>query len=194
MRNEKVFGERHGRFFELEPTKVSRYIWHVTCESNRANILSNGLLPSDNNDADRPQPDKSQPNRGLLFANNLHDDLERMWPIRFQYDIGYGVPDDICDFAVRYIVDNTMGLGWDFWRIDTRKTNARWFLDPILAREYRGWGLKSKYHYVCTPDRVEMDALDLFVFEPEFREKLFIKWGEGVASVSYNHLPLRKIA
>jgi hypothetical protein len=193
MRKEKIYGTLYGESYELEPINVKRFIWHVTPKKNRANIFLNGLLPSENNNVNRPLPDKHRPNKGLLFANNLNHDLMNMWPVRFQYDQGFGFYEYGWK-TVLMMVNHTMGCGFDFWRIDTKKTDAQWFVDPILAGEWWGWGLDSKYHYVCTPDRIGVEALALFEFEPEYAGKSFIKRGDGVAHISYNHLPLKRVA
>jgi hypothetical protein len=193
MRKETIIGTRYGLKFELEAVRVKRFIWHVTRETNRDNILLQGLLPSERGNPNRPLPHKSRPNQGLLFANNLDHDLMNMWPIRFRYDHGYVFRGYGWD-TVLMLVNHTMGIGFDFWRIDTAKTNARWFVDPILAEEWYGWGLDTQYHYVCTPDQVGVEALTLFKFEPDFGDKSFVKRGEGVAHISYNHLPLKRAA
>jgi hypothetical protein len=203
MKKEKNYGFRYGQKYELEPVRVKRFIWHVSYQyhNNRNSILENGLLPLDCIKFDlncydapnKPLAKQAQRTKGLLFANNLGHDLERMWPVRYQYDIGY--PDFDCNFeTLLLIVRYHMGDKFDFWRIDTQKTNARWFVDPILAQEWYGWGLDSKYHYVCTPDRVNPEALTLFEFEPDYAEKCFVKWSDGVAHVSFNQLPLKRVA
>lgn len=177
MREQKIYGTRYGQPFELEPVKVKPFIWHVTSKNHRSAIQTNGLLPI----------------KGLLFANNFGHNIENMWPVRFQYDIGYGIYG--CDWNTTLkIVEHTMGDRFDFWRIDTRKTNARWFVDPILANEWHGWGLESMYHYVCTPDKVGINTLKLFEFNPEFKEKTYVKRSEGVAHISFNLLPLKMVA
>lgn len=195
----KIYGVRHLKKYELEPAKVNRFIWHVTYGyfENQNSIRENGLLPWDCGQFDvfcynsaNPQ---LKPGQGLVFANNLDYDLELMWPVRFQYDIGY--PNYDCNSeTLHLIVKYEMGIKFDFWRIDTHKTDARWFVDPLLAQEWYGWGLDSKYHYVCTPDRIQKEALSLFEFAPEYGEKTFVKRGEGVAHISFNKLPLKRVA
>jgi len=188
MKKKETYGFRYGQKYELEPVRVKRFIWHVThkFQKNRNSILENGLLPYD-------EGQFVKPGNGLVFANNLDHDLMHMWPVRFSYDQGYGIYGSNWE-TVLMILNYEMGIRFDFWRIDTQKTNARWFVDPILAEEWWGWGLDSKYHYVCTPDCVIPEALALFEFEPEYREKSFIKRGDGVAHVSFNQLPLKRAA
>lgn len=192
MRNKQKYGAKYGMHFELESTNVKRFIWHVTSSKNRSDILRFGLIPSDSFHRINLS-NNSKWDAGLVFANNLNHDLMNMWPVRFQFDQGFGFHEYGWD-TVLMLVNYTMGCGFDFWRIDTKKTDASWFVDPILAEEWWGWGLDSKYHYVCTPDRIGVEALTLFEFEPEYAGKSFIKGSDGVAHISYNHLPLKRVA
>lgn len=187
MRKEKNYGIHFGSKYELEPAKVKRFIWHVTRKEKRESIIQYGLLTA------QKHYNSSRPISNLLFANNLDHDLMNMWPVRFSYDQGYGIEGSNYETNLM-IVNYEMGIGFDFWRIDTHKANAQWFVDPILAQEWWCWGLESKYHYVCTPNCIAPAALTLFEFEPEYREKSFIKWGDGVAHISFNQLPLKKAA
>jgi len=161
---------QHGRLLRFEPVKVLRYIWHVSYPKHRASIYEKGLLPI----------------KGLLFANNLHHDLLDMWTVRSRFNLEY--PD------TEWELRQCLGTGLDFWQIDTFKTVVKWYMDPYLAYEHQFWGLKSPYHYVCTPDKVEPRALKLFTFDPEMEDRTFLRWGDGVCHVRYNHLPLKRAA
>jgi hypothetical protein len=171
-----VMGVHGGDSYELEPVRVLPFIWHVARQDNRRGIQEHGLLPI----------------KGLLFANNLDHELMKMWPVRFRYDIPYCHVSSDVD-TIRLYDQYAMGCGFDFWRIDTKKANVKWYVDPILAEEYWGWGLDTMYHYVVTPKPVGLDALELFVFDPEVELCPTVRAADGVAHVAYNRLPLRKI-
>jgi hypothetical protein len=179
--NQKTF-IYNGKHFVTEPVRTEPYVWHLTGERYRHKIANEGILPV----------------RGLVFANNINDDINRMW----HWDTEMECLD---------------GSHLDYWRIDVRKAGVRWYNDTNLDY-YGAWG-----RYVCTPSPIPTDAIDLFehdeslVFEPyEYDEngerkdrntimwdikllkgdyeKLYIKRMDGVASCSLRQLPLRRVA
>ena len=179
-KNEKTFFY-NGKPFVTEPVRTGPYVWHLSRKSHRLNIALEGILPI----------------RGLVFANNINDDINRMW----HWDTEMECLD---------------GAHLDYWRIDVRKAGVRWYNDTNL--DYNcAWG-----RYVCTPSPIPTDAIALFehdeslVFEPDEYdengerkdwdtimwdikllkgdyEKLYIKRMDAVASCSLRQLPLKQI-
>lgn len=171
----------NGKPFVTEPVRTEPYVWHLSCKSHRLNIALEGILPI----------------RGLVFANNINDDINRMW----HWDTEMECLD---------------GSHLDYWRIDVRKAGVRWYNDTNLDY-YDAWG-----RYVCTPSPIPVEAITLFkhddslVFEPDEYdengerkdwhtlmwdikllkgdyEKLYIKKMDAVASCSLRQLPLKQI-
>lgn len=90
----------YGRPFVTDPVETESYVWHLTRESKRSNIAKEGILPI----------------YGLVFANNINDDITCMW----HWDTEMECWD---------------GDHLDYWRIDVRKAGARWYNDYNLDYE-----------------------------------------------------------
>jgi hypothetical protein len=178
--NQKTFIYK-GKPFVTEPVRTGPYVWHLTGERYRLKIATEGILPM----------------RGLVFANNINDDITHMW----HWDTEMECLD---------------GSHLDYWRIDVRKAGVRWYNDTNLDYE-RAWG-----RYVCTHSPIPVEAITLFkhddslVFEPDEYdeygekhdwvsysyavkhlkgkyEKLYVRKMDGVASCSLRELPLKKV-
>lgn len=170
-----------GKLFVTEPVRTGPYVWHLTGEQYRLKIATEGILPV----------------RGLVFANNINDDITRMW----HWDTEMECLD---------------GSHLDYWRIDVRKAGVRWYNDTNLDY-YDAWG-----RYVCTPSPIPVEAITLFkhddslVFEPDEYdengerkdwhtlmwdiknlkgdyEKLYIRRMDGAACCSLRQLPLKRV-
>jgi hypothetical protein len=137
------------------------------------------------------------PVQGLVFANNVVDNINDMW----HWDTEMECLD---------------GSHLDYWCIDVRKARCHWYNDSNLDY-YNAWG-----RYVCTPSPIPIEAITLFkhddalVFNPgeldeydELRdeyskmwevkrlkgefEQLYIKRDHGVAHCSLRQLPLKRL-
>jgi hypothetical protein len=70
-----------------------------------------------------------------------------MWPLPIDgWDPGFSVYD------------------YDFWRIDTLKAGVKWYIDPFMEEDYKAYGCRSKYDYICTLEDISTDAMKLFFY------------------------------
>lgn len=89
--------------------KIEKYIWHVSWPKNRQSIFKNGLLPQEFKDSRWSRsPDMYYPPAIFVNNNNSYDH----W---FYLDEAIWIPQSVYD--------------QDFWRIDTRNLNNKWFYD-----------------------------------------------------------------
>ena len=119
---------------KLQTIRPNRFVWHLTSKANRSSIASIGLKME--NSAN-----------GALFANNQSESLFNMWPLPIDgWDPGFSVYD------------------YDFWRIDTAKAGVKWYLDPFMEEDYKAYGCRSKYDYICTLEDISTDAMKLYFY------------------------------
>jgi hypothetical protein len=118
----------------LQSIRPNRFVWHVTFKGNRCSIAKNGL--------------KSEFTfKGAVFANNQSQSLFDMWPLPIDgWDPGFSVYD------------------YDFWRIDTAKAGVKWYVDPFMEEDYKAYGCRSKYDYICTLENICIDAMKLYFY------------------------------
>jgi hypothetical protein len=170
-----------GKHVVTELVRTGPYVWHLTHKIYRARIAMEGILPV----------------QGLVFANNVVDNINDMW----HWDTEMECLD---------------GSHLDYWCIDVRKARCHWYNDTNLDY-YNAWG-----RYVCTPSPIPIEAITLFehddslVFKPqEFDEngeqkseyslmwdvkllkgnyeEVYIKRSEGVANCTLRQLPLKRV-
>ena len=174
----KITAKYKGYMMELYPAKTERFIWHITRDIKRLSIAIDGILPM----------------RGLSFANNQNEGTRKMWHWDIE-DMNYTEEDEVSEeieYSVsteelyeKYVVGARRYL--DFWRIDTHKAGAKWYYDSNLGYN-KNWN-----EYVCTPDAIPASAIQLFKFDAEMYNRLYIHKRDGVASCSLNLLPLKKV-
>lgn len=168
---------KNGTLYSLEPIKPKRFIWHVTAKRNRESISRRGLIPHEK----------------LVFANNQNLSIQKMWRVM----------DNLYEAWVYFLFSDRHAFDWtaerdlickdlDFWRIDTEISECQWFIDPFLANGYDHCGGLSARHYICTPQRIFPEALQLYTFDAAMENKLFIKQYDGCASVGLSTLPLKR--
>ena len=86
---------------------------------------------------------------------------------------------------------------YDYWRIDTSKAGATWYLDIFMAagkeiltpREWREFAGREE-NFICTEDRIPSHALKLFLFDASSAQT-FTVVKEGCTHVRQHRLPLR---
>jgi hypothetical protein len=178
--NEESFWYK-GKPFTTEAVKTGPYVWHLTWCSNREKIVKDGILPL----------------HGLVFANNVNDNINEMW----HWDTEMEWAD---------------GSHLDYWRIDVRKARCRWYAD-INIDNYCTWG-----RYVCTPSPIPVEAITLFQHDDALEfipeeidewaeqkseydllwnvkllkgkyEQMYIRKSEGAANCSLRKLPLKRV-
>jgi len=179
MRNLKKMYK--GEIYSLTEVSTERYVWHLTWQKNRLDILSKGLLPV----------------HGLLFANNQNDETQSMWhwDLEWYYSPGRHALEHDREMIEKYEISPRLYL--DFWRIDTRYAGATWYQDPA----FEGYGyidgknnvVSIAHKYVCTPMAVPRSAIRLFTFDNREFDKVRVRKLDGVAHCSYSPLPLRMV-
>ena len=119
---------------KLQTIRPNRFVWHVTYKENRRSIGLNGLKTEFTY-------------KGAVFANNQSESLFNMWPRPIDgWDTGFSVYD------------------YDFWRIDTLKAGVKWYLDHFMEDDYKAYGCRSKFDYICTLEDIRTDAMKLYFY------------------------------
>ena len=115
----------------IERVIPQRYVWHVSETSNRSSILSHGL-----------RHDFSH--HDAIFANNQSMNIRHFFPFCLDSEFR---ENDLFDY--------------DFWRIDTSKVKANWFVDPNMMKASEEINLCNEF-YVVTETSFPLEAMDLF--------------------------------
>lgn len=170
------FGE-----LKLDSVKVESFIWHLSPKRNRDSILKNGLRISNN--------------EKLIYANNFNRDLHSMWPIPIESmykNLNY---ENNNYETLKTSIIESVAPNFDFWRIDTKKTNNEWFIDPFLKDELKIYSHSQNNPnlYVCTLTPIPIDCLKLFEYCASSKEGVFVQIKKGVTHISGLKLPLKEI-
>ena len=137
------------------PVRTNRFLYHVSCSSNRESILKMGLIGS---------PKKINDFTNAIFAHNSAIPDYGWYPFCFdvgwEWDYSVEFDDPIDDFA--YQMEKN---GYDFWRIDTWQLKNKWFLDNIGMDDlYEG----SKYpFFVVTFENIPPTVLKRYKIHAE---------------------------
>ena len=165
----------NGELLTLEIASPDRFVWHLTLgmESRRENILTNGLLPL----------------HGMVFANTNCYAVEEMWYWSFDYLYDVSLRTELQLDLQCYKVCRSI----DFWRIDTQKSEAKWYKDPNLNPYFLYNGQNVGHRYICTPQKIPTNALELYKFDLKEYRKL--KYGKASqdSSGSLKNLPLVRV-
>lgn len=143
----------------IRKIKPERFVWHVTSKQNRRSILATGL-------------DAQKSEHKCVCANNQSRNILFFYP---------------------FCIDNYHGslrgndfLEYDYWRIDTRKVDADWYIDPNMSggpSEFMG----SDRNFVVTETSIPVEALTLFEIDMRFMsvETFHVIESEEEWSLSY---------
>lgn len=137
------------------PVKTNRYVFHVSCSSNRESIAKKGLIGC---------PKKINGYTNAIFAHNSAIPDYSWYPFCFDvtWDWDYRIQFDDPTDAFAYQMEAN---GYDFWRIDTWQLNNKWFLDNIGMDDFYGG---SQYPlFVVSFQNIPPYALQRFKFHPE---------------------------
>lgn len=134
----------------LIKAKPRRYVYHVSYPCNRLSIYEEGIRP-------HPTLDNKYT---LLFVNNhpLEFNLMEFWPL----------PIDWYDRTGNYgnVSDKVFKSQYDYWRIDTKKVDVEWYIDPYMKADFKYYCNESKPNcFLCTPTLIPISALDLMEFD-----------------------------
>lgn len=155
-----------GELLTLEIASPDRFVWHLTLgmESRRENILTNGLLPL----------------HGMVFANTNCYAVEEMWYWSFDYLYDVSLHTELQLDLQCYKVCCSI----DFWRIDTQKLECKWYLDQNLS---------YSSNYICTPQNIPTNAIELYKFDLKKYRKL--KYGKTSrdSNGNFKELPLVRV-
>ena len=124
----------------IKVIKPQRYVWHLTPKHNRKSILRYGL-----------KANLSEHNS--VFANNQSKNIDFFYP--FCIDL----------YNERF--SDEFYLEYDYWRIDTFKIKASWFIDPNMEngpKEYMG----SSKNFIVTESSIPKEALSLYKIDARF--------------------------
>ncbi len=163
----------NGELMTLEIASPDRFVWHLTgaFSKRRKGILTYGLLPVG----------------GLVFANTYCFALNEMWHWEFEWRY-CGRTELQDDLALAQICRSI-----DFWRIDTQKVKAKWYKDPNLNPYYLFNGQNIGHRYICTPQNIPTNAIELYKFDLKKYRK--IKYGKTSrdSNGNFKGLPLVRV-
>jgi hypothetical protein len=132
--------DRRKDFQNIQPVKPKRYLWHVTRKHNRNSIIQHGL---------RTELSAHK----CIFANNQSRNIDFFYPF--------------CIHLFYETFEDEQYLEYDYWRIDTKKVKADWFIDPNMKngpKEYMG----SSKNFLFTQSSIPKEALRLFKIDARF--------------------------
>lgn len=190
---------------QLKPVVTERFVWHVSncffqkdlkdympsifqcfrledspsyCEAYfkhaqyvRESISRNGLVLGKKEE--------------LVFANNGINDINFMFPLWLD------------KYAQDVYNPAKTEMGWvsvyDFWRIDTKKCEGNWFVDPFMEKdlnllEKNELGSVVPANFVCTDKPIPVEALKLFRFNEaayESKRSRFVFRDGSLKVISY---------
>jgi hypothetical protein len=158
----------------IEKIIPERYVWHLSSPENRASILKFGLTLEFGD-------------HKCIFANNQSFNVIFMYPFCLEEENG------------RYRPDNL--LKYDFWRIDTARFKADWYIDPNMKDgpiEYMG----DEKYFVATETPIPCEAIELFEVGQEFiYKRMYVilsgknkasGWSENIALRGKKNLDIKK--
>ena len=129
-----------------------KYVWHLSPRRNRKSIMKKGLI-------------SSLSEHNCVFANNQSVNIDLFYPfcVNIYYDR----------------INEEDYLEYDYWRIDTSKIQATWYIDPNLSngpREYMG----KNENFIVTETSIPPNALKLYRIDPQFLRtyKIYRVWTE----------------
>lgn len=170
-----------------KPVKTNHFLWHLSSKRNRKSILENGILT--------PHQRGYLNNSNLIFANNFNEDLQSMWPLPIEaMYINFE-----CEFknnkALKSAIIASIANCFDFWRIDTKKLKADWYVDPFLELEIPVFShcKQNPKSYVCTNEAIPSNCIKLFEYNMMKDEDVIIKKRNGVTHIYRTRLPLKMI-
>jgi hypothetical protein len=137
----------------------NRFIAHVSCSSNRTEILSNGILAS-----------KALNNISESYGVFAHDSMtptEDWYPFTLErWESINGLNYSLLD-------------KYDYWVIDTHRIKNIWFNDDIATKDFGHPNL-----YIMTKENIPSTAIKLYKFQQElFWEK------KGIGAVHFCSKP-----
>jgi len=127
-------------FPSLERILPERYVWHLSSPKKRGLIKELGL-----------RVDISD--HHCTFANNQSSNIKFMYPFCLELHEGRYTPTNL--------------LKYDFWRIDTLRFEAEWYIDPNMKdgpKEHMG----DEKYFVFTETPIPSEAIELFEVSQKF--------------------------
>ena len=124
----------------LERVLPERYVWHLSSPKKRGLIKELGL-----------RVDISD--HHCIFANNQSSNIKFMYPFCIEAHKGRYTPNNL--------------LKYDFWRIDTLRFEAEWYIDPNMTggpKEYMG----DEKYFVFTETPIPCEAIERFEVSQTF--------------------------
>lgn len=194
----KIFNGEHTKIInshynvKLKPIKVAPFIWHLSPKSNRQTILKHGLLPLKKTLVDNQFT-------YLLFANNFSNEITNMYPIAsLVYDSFFYIESPKTESDEKRVIrafEKEYCSRYDFWRINTKIVSNEWFVDPHLELEVSvaNIGTGNSKSYVCTKQKIDPEALELFEYNGRFSGEVVIRKHNGSTNIAFKELPLKKI-
>jgi hypothetical protein len=127
----------------IKKIQPERFVWHVTSKRNRQSILATGL-------------DAQKSKHNAVCANNQSRNILFFYPFCINEYNGEFTP--------------LMLTQYDYWRIDTTKVSADWYIDPNMKggpSEFMG----SDRNFVVTETSIPVEALTLYKIDMRYINK-----------------------
>ena len=128
---------------------INRYVYHVANRKTRESILKKGLIQSAEDYFNIPN---------AVYANN-------------------GIIPEYCWYPWVIYWDFLLE-DFDFWRIDTLKLGAAWFVDRVMYKD--SFAKSESTLYVYTKNHIPAECLTLFTHQ---KSKEYFYQKDGVAHV-----------
>ena len=149
----------------IEKIIPERYVWHVTSPKNRRSIIRLGINPNFSK-------------HNCVFANNQSFNIKFFFPFCVETYFKNYYSSDLLEF--------------DFWRIDTTKFNADFYIDPNMMKGPKEFMGDEKY-FITTESRIPSNAIELFTVGEKFiiKTKTVFLLGEEIETGHLLELPLK---
>lgn len=149
-----------------EHIQTNRYLYHLTYKKHRDSIDQYGLKA--NTTMDKPYAVKYE---NAVFAHNSDLITLDWYPLTMDYNQWdyWGKFDRIISFPEEDgAIADAFSKTYDIWRIDTKRFTAKWFIDEIGERDFKGSFFKKKGLYVVTFESIPREAIEFCKLEFRF--------------------------